>query len=63
MTDLTLDEYRGIPKEELNQILRDETLKMQGPDPPRIIKDDKTPFSFNFFRLLKGFSNRLLRST
>jgi hypothetical protein len=62
MTDLTLNEYRGIPKEKLKHVLRDEAQKMRGPDPPRNIKDDKVLFPFNPLRVLRGFSRRIIRS-
>ena len=32
MADLTLDEYRGVSKRELRQRLKEEALRMFGPD-------------------------------
>ena len=35
MTDLTLDEYRGLSEEELEQILKEEARIICGSDPPK----------------------------
>ncbi|MFC1892249.1 hypothetical protein ACFLZT_07645 [Thermodesulfobacteriota bacterium] len=63
MPDLTLDEFRGFPKEKLDQILRDEAGKLNCSvhgmnNPPK-----KTKFSMRLFKQLKFYSQRLLRTT
>ena len=62
MTDLSLNEYRGIPKEKLKQILKEEVRKMYGVDFNRVKAEEKSGSCFHFFEHLKGFSRRLLRS-
>ena len=63
MPDLTLDEFRDLPQEKLNQILRDEAKRINcsGPGKNNPSKKLKTPV--RFFKQLRFYSQRLFRST
>lgn len=59
MTDLTLNDYRDIPKEELDRILKDEAMKMLGTDSVKGKIEENEKLSFNFFNRLMRISRRL----
>lgn len=58
MTDLSLYEYGDIHKEELQNILRQEALKMFGPNCPKKAIEPKTRVSLGLFHQLRGFSRK-----
>ena len=59
MTDLTLNEYRGVFERELGQILREEARKMYGSDLCGNNSGKIVNPSPNFFGMFKGFSSGL----
>ncbi|MFC1869433.1 hypothetical protein ACFL0H_15055 [Thermodesulfobacteriota bacterium] len=58
MTDLTLNEYRGVPEERLEQILSEEAKMIYSADSGRIIIKGKTGSYFRFLKYLKILSRR-----
>ena len=59
LTDLTLNEYRGVFERELEQILREEARKMYSTDLYGKNSGKVVNLSPNFFGMFKGFSSGL----
>jgi hypothetical protein len=63
MTDLTLHEYRNIPKEDLQETLKQEATKVFGKDrTQKTIKPD-IGMHLGFFQQLKGVSRRIFANS